>query len=142
MPTELSLSYTDTLIVTWSFLFEVKCYHSYIVCYTKHKLSYVLKIKATFLLHTSAGVLCFNWIQNELLKLEVCIFIQQKIKTNALLYVGNPCSTFFLCTDEFLTFLHIEYSIFFLYLNFRLRMNVDDFPCLAVVYHHWPIRFS
>lgn len=84
MPTELSLSYTDTLIVTWSFLFEVKCYHSYIVCYTKHKLSYVLKIKATFLLHTSAGVLCFNWIQNELLKLEVCIFIQQKIKTNAL----------------------------------------------------------
>lgn len=84
MPTELSLSYTDTLIVTWSFLFEVKCYHSYIVCYTKHKLSYVLKIKATFLLHTSAGVLCFNGIQNELLKLKVCIFIQQKIKTNAL----------------------------------------------------------
>lgn len=82
MPTE--LSYTDTLIVTWSFLFEVKCYHSYIVCYTKHKLSYVLKIKATFLLHTSAGVLCFNGIQNELLKLKVCIFIQQKIKTNAL----------------------------------------------------------
>lgn len=78
------LSYTDTLIVTWSFLFEVKCYHSYIVCYTKHKLSYVLKIKATFLLHTSAGVLCFNGIQNELLKLKVCIFIQQKIKTNAL----------------------------------------------------------
>lgn len=21
-------------------------------------------------------------------------------------------------------------------------MNVDDFPCLAVVYHHLPIRFS
>lgn len=113
MPTELSLSYTDTLIVTWSFLFEVKCYHSYIVCYTKHKLSYVLKIKATFLLHTSAGVLCCNRIQNELLKLKVCIFIQQKIKTNALQYVGNPCSTFFLCTDEFLTFLIYNIVSFF-----------------------------
>lgn len=30
------------------------------------------------LLHTSPGVLCFNRIQNNLLKLKVYIFIQQK----------------------------------------------------------------
>lgn len=126
---------------TWSFLFEVQVL-SFVYCVLHQtQASICTEDQSHVLLHTSPGVLCFNRIQNELSKLKVYIFIQQKIKTNACKYIRNTCSTFL---QNWLIPYSITYRIrylFFLF-NFGLRKNVDDFPSLAVVYHHLPNWFS